>query len=298
MVKTTTLLLLTVFACLALFIETVSAQESVTFIIQGSVSDGQGFTTSESFLLPLTNSEHIAQARAILAKDSNVPGWEDQAFSATIEVCDNGSNRNYSLPGRPAWSWCINEFIEFHSGIHPAVLNPIWDDSPSRVDEDPAGWIAQNGNRIAFSGFLLVAELSNEGKTEFINISTRGFVGVGEQVLIAGLIIPQGATKTVLFRGIGPSLADHDVQDPLLDPKIILYKGPDIIAQNDNWQEGQSMKPFDYVPARLLPTRDQEAAFLITLEPGLYTIHLVSASKSQTSGIGLIEAYDMDDKLD
>ena len=260
--KTTKILNAALFASAILFIGAASAQENATFIVQGEVRDEQGFKISESYILPLTDNEHIAQARALLAIDSF--DLEDRKIVATIEPGGDGSNRNYSLPERPAWSWRIKEFIRFEGDIHIGIP-PERKHYPSGIEEDPEAWIAKGGEYISdLRGFYIVAELSDAGETEFINISTRGFVGSGEQVLVAGFIIPEGATKTVLIRGIGPSLAEHGVQDPLLDPKIIVYKGSSIIAQNDNWQDGQSLKQFDYISERFLPTRDQEAAFLIT----------------------------------
>jgi len=284
--------------CLTLSAGHASAQENATFIVQSRIEHISGFGISESYLLPLSNSEHIAQARAIIAKDSNVPGWEDRAISATIELSNDGSNRNYSVPGRPTWSWRIKDFIQFHSGAHPAVPNPIWDGSPSQIENDPEAWIANYGDRIAFSSFLLVAELSEAGKTELVNISTRGLVGSGEDILIAGFIIPEGATKTVFIRGIGPSLANHGVQNPLNDPEIALYRGSSRIARNDNWQEYQANQPFEFIPQRLIPSNNKEAMLLITLNPGVYTVHMNSASKPRIPGVGLLEVYDMDEPLE
>lgn len=270
-------------------------QENATFIVQGEIYDVEGFPISESYLLPLANSVHIARARGFLTRKPDEPGWEDRRISATIELSDDESNRNYNIPGRPAWSWRIKNFEGFFSDTRLHAFNPTQKHTPSGIEEDPEAWIAANGNRVDFYGYYIVAELLEAAKTEFVNLSTRGFVGSGESVLIAGIIIPKGATKTVLIRGLGPSLAERNVENFLEDPRITVYDGYSVIAQNDNWQEGQSIEPFNSLSEGLLPTRDQESALLITLSPGLYTIHLESAPKSTTSGIGLIEVFDMDE---
>jgi len=70
------------------------------------------------------------------------------------------------------------------------------------------------------------------------NISTRGRVGVGDEVLIGGFIVTGSVPKTVAVRGIGPSLGAFGVPDPLADPTLEL-RGSNgaLIIQNDNWQE-------------------------------------------------------------
>ena len=121
------------------------------------------------------------------------------------------------------------------------------------------------------------------------NISTRGSVGTGDDVLIGGFILEPdgGASSTILARAIGPSLAAAQVAGPLEDPEIELYDSNGAsIAFNDNWKETQQT---DIEAAQLAPADDRESAIEATLAPGAYTAIVRGAVGS--TGVGLVEVY-------
>lgn len=126
---------------------------------------------------------------------------------------------------------------------------------------------------------------------KFQNISTRGLVQNGDQeVLIGGVIIGGNANTKVIVRGIGPSLSSNGVNNSLANPVIQVFQGGTKIAENDNWQDTQK----DAITATgLAPKNDNEAAAVLDLAPGAYTIVLRSKDASQT-GLALVEAYDLD----
>jgi len=121
------------------------------------------------------------------------------------------------------------------------------------------------------------------------NMSTRGLVGTGDDVLIGGFILaPDGyASSTILARAMGPSLATAQVAGTLEDPEIELY---DIngasIAFNDNWKDSQETQ---IAVTGLAPSDDRESAILSTLAPGAYTAIVRGAL--DTTGVGLVEIY-------
>jgi hypothetical protein len=125
------------------------------------------------------------------------------------------------------------------------------------------------------------------------NISTRLQVLDGDKVLIGGFIIsgPANATKRVVLRGIGPSLAAQGVAGPLADPFLTLYNGNgQALSANDNWRDGAQAA--DIQANHLEPSNDLESALLATLAPASYTIVLNGANAG--TGVGLVEAYDLD----
>ncbi len=123
-----------------------------------------------------------------------------------------------------------------------------------------------------------------------VNISTRGPVQTGDNVMIGGFIVGGTEPKKVLIRGRGPSLADFSVPGLLADPSIRLFAGSTEIASNDNWQNAANAAD---IPAALALTRPQESAIYTTVSPGLaYTVHL--AGVSNTTGIGLVEVFETD----
>jgi hypothetical protein len=122
------------------------------------------------------------------------------------------------------------------------------------------------------------------------NISARAHVFTGERVLIGGFIIDGPQSKTVLIRGIGPSLATFGIVAPLADPVLQLYDHTGaLIAANDNWQDTQRSQIID---AGLSPTNDFESAIVATLAPGAYTA--IVQGKAMTTGTALVEIYDVD----
>ena len=129
----------------------------------------------------------------------------------------------------------------------------------------------------------------SDSLSQLANISTRGFVGTGDDALIGGIIIgPAVQDGQVLTRALGPSLGGAGVADPLKNPTLDLYNGDGvIIASNDNWQDASNK---DAIVATQLPPSDpNESAILMALPPGLYTavVHGIAG----TTGVALVEVY-------
>jgi uncharacterized delta-60 repeat protein len=122
------------------------------------------------------------------------------------------------------------------------------------------------------------------------NISARAHVFIGERVLIGGFIIDGPQSKTVLIRGIGPSLATFGIATPLADPILKLHDHTGaLIGSNDNWQDTQRSQIID---TGLAPTNDFESAIVTTLAPGAYTA--IVQGKAMTTGTALVEIFDVD----
>jgi sugar lactone lactonase YvrE len=121
------------------------------------------------------------------------------------------------------------------------------------------------------------------------NISTRGFVQTGDNVMIGGTIVRGSADSTVLIRAIGPSLANLGVPNALSDPTLELHDGNGaLMNSNDNWRDTQEAE----IEARgLAPTNDLESAILATLSPGGYTA--IVRGKNDTTGVAVVEAYEL-----
>jgi outer membrane protein assembly factor BamB len=124
------------------------------------------------------------------------------------------------------------------------------------------------------------------------NLSTRAQIGIGDDVLIGGIIIEGGAPRELVLRGIGPSLNVDGVpvsgvlQDPVLE---LEDSSGAVIATNDNW--GDSPEVGDILAAGLAPSDSLESAVLVTLDPGSYTVIL--HGEDDSTGIGLFELYDI-----
>ncbi|HEX9265727.1 MAG TPA: S8 family serine peptidase [Candidatus Binatia bacterium] len=167
------------------------------------------------------------------------------------------------------------------------------------------------------SGLGLVEVFEVDGgasPSKLINISTRGRVGTGDNVMIGGFTISGSSLKTVLLRGRGPSMGGVPFSIPgtLANPFLQIFSGSTAIAQNDNWQTtdplcatmgfacggaaeiaatvldpcqpnpGQSTSPSGCA---------QESAILITLAPGAYTAIVTGVGGG--TGVGLIEVFEI-----
>ena len=129
----------------------------------------------------------------------------------------------------------------------------------------------------------------NPPAAQLLNISTRAEVGTGGNVTIAGFIIYGDEGKKVALRGIGPSLGKSGVTAVLDDPVLELHDARgNIIARNDSWKETQAD---DIQASGLAPGDEGEAAMIVTLPPGPYTV--VLRGNRQTGGVGLVEVYDL-----
>ena len=122
------------------------------------------------------------------------------------------------------------------------------------------------------------------------NISTRGPVQAGDQVLIGGFIVGGTQPKTVVVRALGPSLIAAGISHPLSDPTVELHNASGAtLASNDDWGSGPNAAQIQ--SEGLAPTQPAESALQATLNPGSYTA-IVRGAGSAT-GVGLVEIYDL-----
>jgi hypothetical protein len=124
------------------------------------------------------------------------------------------------------------------------------------------------------------------------NISTRGQVQTGFNVMIGGFVILGTTPKTVIVRAIGPSLANFGVQGALADPTLTLVRSADqlVMAQNDDW--GNAANSAQVQASGFAPSNPKESAILMTLAPGAYTA--IVSGVGDTTGVGLVEVYEVD----
>ena len=126
-----------------------------------------------------------------------------------------------------------------------------------------------------------------------VNVSARTEVGAGNDLLIAGFYVGGTTAKTVLIRAIGPTLAVFGVTDTLADPKLQLFSGTTMIAENDNWGGDVGLTAIgDTVGAfRLANATSGDAVFLATLPPGSYTAQV--SGNNGGSDVALVEVYEV-----
>ncbi|HKP04261.1 MAG TPA: SGNH/GDSL hydrolase family protein [Chthoniobacterales bacterium] len=208
-------------------------------------------------------------------------GVPDVLANPTLELFDSA---NSSLATNDNWRTTQESEIAA-TGLAPtndlesAIIRTL---APGSYTAVLAGQNGGNGN-----GLVEVYDLDTAPGATLANISTRGFVGVGNNVLIGGLIIGSGQGPIVAMRAIGPSLLNAGITHPLLDPTIELHNGNgDEIEFNDDWKDTQTAA---IRAIGLTPADDREATIVASLEPGNYTV--IVRGRNNTTGVALVEAY-------
>jgi hypothetical protein len=139
-------------------------------------------------------------------------------------------------------------------------------------------------------GLVEIYDTNQVGVSQLGNISTRGFVQTGNNVMIGGFILGGSSASTqVAVRGIGPSLAQFGLSPVLADPTLALHDSNGaLLISNDNWQDD----PFTASQLafhNLAPQDPKESGVFASLPPGAFTAIL--AGKNGGTGIGLVEIY-------
>jgi uncharacterized repeat protein (TIGR03803 family) len=207
-----------------------------------------------------------------------------------------------------------NPTLELHQGSVTLAMNDDWKEHQTEVEAttipptndlesaivttlNPGAYTAvlagkDNGTGV---GVVEVYDLAPAANSKLANISTRGFVDSGSNVMIGGLIVDGGTFggfARVILRAIGPSLAASGIQGVLADPTLELHNASGaIIASNDNWKirpDGSSQQG-EIEATSIPPSNDAESALVQNLAPGNYTA--IVRGTGSTSGIAVVEAY-------
>jgi hypothetical protein len=189
--------------------------------------------------------------------------------------------------------------------------NDNWVDSPEKADIEATGAAPTNPLESAIIrtldpgvytaivtgkggvtgvGLVEAYDISGVDGSQLANISTRGFVGTGTDVLIGGFILgPDGSPDApVLMRAIGPSLIPQGVMDAVTDTVLELHNSDgDLVESNDNWKDSPEKDAI--MATGIPPTNDLESAILRTLPASNYTA--IVSGKNGATGVGLVEIY-------
>ncbi len=196
---------------------------------------------------------------ALFSLRASGPNSEVQAWNSTYGLADSAQ-----LPGTPLRLLTVGQNLQ---AITQVAGRPIFTELDSNLN-------------VVFQSPLPHSELKN--------ISTRGRIQTGDNVMIAGFIVTGSGSKTVLVRALGPTLSSLGVSGALQDPMLELHRPDGSVDLNDDWRQTQQA---EIEATQLAPTFNSESAILATLTPGSYTA--VVRGKNSSSGVGLVEVYDL-----
>jgi len=281
-----------------------------------TATDSNGATASQSFDVTVTSTPvHAANISTRLQIGSG-----DDALIGGFIVLGDAPKRlmiraiGPSLSGVGVTNALSNPTLELHDGTGALIAsNDNWQYAPNKRDIVSSGLAPTDPNESAIlttlsaasSGSAYTAVMRSVGGTSgvglvevydldsgpgssLLNISTRGNVQTGDNVMIGGFIVAGNGSQRVLVRAIGPSLAAFGVADSLADPLLELHNGDgDLIDSNDNWMDNPEEAEIE--ATMIAPTDPKESAVLQTLAPGAYTAIVQGAGG--TTGTGLVEVY-------
>jgi sugar lactone lactonase YvrE len=130
-------------------------------------------------------------------------------------------------------------------------------------------------------------DIDTGATSQLRNISTRGFVQTGNNVMIAGVIVGGLGSQDVIVRALGPTLTNSGIANALVDPTLELRDiNGNLIRSNDNWRSTQQA---EIIATGLQPPNDAESAIVATLAPSNYT--MIVRGVNNSSGVALVEVY-------
>lgn len=133
-----------------------------------------------------------------------------------------------------------------------------------------------------------VYDLDGAAAARLVNLSTRGVVETGNNVLIGGFILGNSdASARVVLRAIGPSLTQAGISGAMPDPTLELRdSNGQVVRTNNNWKDSQQA---EIQATGIAPHNELESALVAQLPPGPYTA--IVAGNAGATGIGLVELY-------
>jgi hypothetical protein len=205
-----------------------------------------------------------------------------------------GGSTHFNIATHDDWRW------ETPTGplpLPPIYLNPAL---------QSALWLGGSGTAmrttLATSAFPGNAA---RAPARLINISTRGFVGTGNNVMIPGFVLQGTGSTPVLIRAVGPTLGGFGISGTLADPELHVVRRTDgtTIAENDDWHAQPGWQDvqaafattgaFSLPDPTVMPTADAAVLVDLAVSPGGYTVTV--NGKGETTGVAIAEAYLLDD---
>jgi sugar lactone lactonase YvrE len=211
-------------------------------------------------------------------------GISNALVDPVIELHDGSGNL---LATNNNWAQASNAAVIRTSGLAPSDAR----ESALLVTLNAGNYsVVMHGvNDIQGIGLIELYDLQ-QTTARAANISSRGLVLTGDNVMIAGFILGGTQGKQIILRALGPSLRNSGINDFLADPEIQLVNANGaIVASNDDWQQSPNATAIRNLG--FAPGSPSEAAILVTLNPSSYTA--IVRGGVQDTGVALVEVYDL-----
>jgi uncharacterized protein YkwD len=209
----------------------------------------------------------------------------------TLELRDGSGNL---LEANDDWQQSPEKQAIIDSTIPPS--NPLESAIVRTVPANGAKYtaIVRGVNRGTGVGLVEVYDLDRTAASKLANISTRGNVQTGNNVMIGGFIVTGSAAQKVVVRAIGPSLSQQGVSGALANPFLELHDGNGtVVASNDNWKTGSNGQSQQAAieATGVPPTNDLESALVTTLPANGSKYTAIVRGATNGTGVALVEVY-------
>ena len=246
------------------------------------------------------------------------PDWQPQIASATTTL-ESGSSLTLTGSRFQGISQASGGTSQDSSSNYPIVqLRALDSGQTAFLPVDSAtGWSDTSFTSTPVSGFpfgpAIVTVFSNgiPSAAKYLvvgpipgglvgNVATRLPVGTDDNVLIEGFIVlgPNGSTKKIIVRALGPFLTQFGVTDALANPHLVIRDGTNtVVATNNDWRNSEvggiitGDQAAEIEGSGLAPANDLESAIIAILTPGNYTA--IVSGVNNTVGTGIVDAFDL-----
>ncbi len=281
-----------------------------------TATDVDGASIAQAFQVTMINyPAHLANLSTRV-----VVGQNEDALIGGFIVLGNTPKRvavraiGPSLAGQNVANVLADPTLELHDGTGALLAtNDNWQNAPNEQEIIDAGLAPTEPNESVIlmtlpatssgsgytavihgvggtggNGLVEVYDLDSGPGSAILNISTRGNVQTGDDVMIGGFIVLGNASQRVLVRALGPTLAGAGISDPLPDPTLSLVnaQGVEIDANND-WMDSPDKAEIE--ASMVAPTDLKESAVVQTLAAGNFTAIVRGAGTA--TGTALVEVY-------
>lgn len=186
--------------------------------------------------------------------------------------------------------------VDTAAGVGAFPLEPGSKDAAIVRPLPPGSFTAHVGSSDGRGGVALVEVYDARGGDtagRIINLSTRGYVGTGQNILIAGVVVGGSGNVRLLVRGIGPSLAQFGVPAVMERPRLELFRGQIPLGVNTGWSANgvgaDLAAAASAVAAFPLALGSADAALVFDAQPGDYTVQI--SGVGGTTGEAMVEVY-------
>lgn len=190
------------------------------------------------------------------------------------------------LSTQVGWSASINE-LSARVGAFPLTAGS---NDAAFATTLPAGTYSIHVESATGAAGTVLTEVYDAGTGEgrLVNLSSRSAVVIGD-AYIGGLVVTGNTEKRLLVRAVGPSLARFGVSGAIADPVVTVFRGNSPVASNDDWSSAEVVIAGAQVGAFPLATGTKDAAVVVNVTPGPYTIQVSGAG----TGEALLEVYEL-----